>query len=146
MFQTTEILIYTACDSDNLVKCLLEAGARGCVLKSEPMDRLVEGVRQVAVRKQYLAGTTQAEGIHKMGRNGTFLTAREIGIVRLIAEGRTNKEVARTLGISLKTVESHRVNIMNKLTLSSSAALVRRFEIRSSKRDHHLSRSKTLRL
>src|SRR5690349_5886755 len=95
----TEVLIYTAYHSDNLVELLLDAGARGCVLKSEPMDRLVEGVRQVASRKSYFAGTTRADDIQKKCSNGTFLTAREIGVVRLIVEGRTNKEVARTLGI-----------------------------------------------
>jgi DNA-binding NarL/FixJ family response regulator len=120
-----EVLIYTARGSDNLVDLLLQAGARGCVLKSEPMDRLVQGVREVAARKPYFAGTTQAEGLHKKGRNRTFLTAREISIVRLIAEGHTNKEAARMLGISLKTVETHRLNVMNKLELGSFAALVR---------------------
>src|SRR5689334_9683298 len=70
-----EVLIYTAHHSDNLVELLLEAGARGCVLKSEPMDRLVEGVRQVASRRPYFAGTTRADGLQKKCRNGTFLTA-----------------------------------------------------------------------
>jgi DNA-binding NarL/FixJ family response regulator len=120
-----EVLIYTAYDSDNLVGLLLNAGARGCVLKSQPMSHLVEGVRQVAARKPYFAGTTQAEGLQKKGRNGMFLTAREISVVRLVVEGFTNKQAARMLGISLKTVETHRLNVINKLQLGSFAALVR---------------------
>jgi DNA-binding NarL/FixJ family response regulator len=122
----TEVLIYTLHKIEHELSDLIEAGARGCVLKSEPMESLIEGIRSVASQKQYFAGiAAPPERVRRSNGSGMRLTGREATIVRLIVEGRTNKEAARTLGISLKTVESHRTNIMTKLELGSFAALVR---------------------
>jgi DNA-binding NarL/FixJ family response regulator len=74
----TEVLIYTAYNIDSVLGHLLEAGARGCVLKSEPMETLVEGVRTVASRKPYFAGIPLSfEALKRANGSGTPLTTRE---------------------------------------------------------------------
>jgi len=126
----TEVLIYTAYNIDSVLGHLLEA-ARGCVLKSEPMETLVEGVRTVASRKPYFAGIPLSfEALKRANGSGTPLTTRERTVVQMIADGHSNKGVANILGISLKTVETHRASVMTKLGLHSSADLVR-YAVRS---------------
>lgn len=120
------MLIFTAHNAENALRYCLNAGARGFVLKSEPISRLIEGVRTVAAHKPYFAPAGIEETIIKLPNALTTpLTDRERTVVRLVAEGQTNKGIARTLGIDKKTVETHRLRAMNKLALPSSAALVR---------------------
>jgi len=122
----TEVLIYSAFNIESVLGHLLEAGAKGCVLKSEPMESLVEGIRSVASGKPYFAGLAAPIAPSKNPNgSGTQLTNREKTVVQLIAEGQTNKAVARTLGIGLKTVETHRASVMRKLALDTAAELVR---------------------
>jgi DNA-binding NarL/FixJ family response regulator len=121
----TEILIYTLHSIEAQLGNLIEAGARGCVLKSEPMESLIRGVRSVASRRFFFAGIAPFERLRKSDGSGTPLTTRERTVVQMIADGHSNKSVANILGISLKTVETHRQHVMHKLELSSSAALVR---------------------
>jgi len=90
------------------------------------MERLIEGIRSVALHKPYFAGLPAPMAPSKRSSgSGTLLTNREQTVVQLIAEGQSNKRVANTLGISLKTVETHRSSVMNKLEIRSSAQLVR---------------------
>ena len=127
----TEVLIYTAYNIDSMLSHFVEAGARGCVLKSEPMETLVEGVRTVATRKPFFAGIpSPMEALAKLNGSGTLLTSRERTVVRMIADGHSNKSVASILRISIKTVETHRASVMAKLGLHSSAGLVR-YAVRS---------------
>ena len=123
----TEVLIYTAFNIESVLGQFLEAGAKGYVLKSEPMERLIEGVRSVASAATHTSQALPAPTAASKNPNGsgTLLTHRERTVVQLIAEGQSNKRVANTLGISLKTVETHRSSVMRKLDLDTAAQLVR---------------------
>ena len=127
--QGTEVLIFTMHDSDTLVEQLLNAGARGYLLKSEANKSLVEAVASLVEHKPFFTSTVSAALLNSFlarpGRSELVLTTRERGVVQLIAEGHTNKKIAELLHISLKTVEFHRAAAMRKLNLNSSAALVR---------------------
>ena len=104
----------------------MDAGAKGCVLKSEPMERLIEGIRSVASHKPYFAGLPAPTAPSNYPTaSGARLTNRERAVVRLIAEGQSNKKVANALGIGVKTVETHRSSVMRKLDLNTAAQLVR---------------------
>jgi DNA-binding NarL/FixJ family response regulator len=117
----TEVVIFTRHNPDNLMHSLREAGVRGCVLKSEPISHLVDAVQSAANHKPYF---TSAIGSRLAGA-GSPLTDREREVVQLVAEGHSSKAIARQLGISSKTVDTHRLNIMRKLDLSKAAELVR---------------------
>ena len=125
----TEVLIFTMHDNDGLLRELLNAGARGYVLKSDARQHLVGAIEALASHKPYfttkVSETLLNSYLAKDKLAGSPITNRERGVVQLIAEGHTNKGIAIQLGISLKTVETHRAAIMRKLDLSSSAALVR---------------------
>lgn len=125
----TEILILTMHDSEQLLREVLSLGVRGYVLKSDAMTEMVEAVRSIIEHKRYLspaASGLAVEGFLRGGETDTQakLTAREREIVRLLAGGKSNKEVAVELDISVKTVEAHRANIMHKLALASFSDLV----------------------
>ena len=125
----TEVLIFTMHDNETLMRGLLEAGARGYVLKSDAKRHLVEAIESLAVHRPFFtANISQAllnSFLTKPSREASVLTNRERMVVQLIAEGHTNKSIALLLTISLKTVETHRASVMRKLNLSSSATLVR---------------------
>jgi DNA-binding NarL/FixJ family response regulator len=122
----TEVVIYTAHKIENLLAHLLRAGARGIVFKSEPISNVIDAIKTVTARKLYFGDMVSLQRIlDRPDESGLSLTPRERSVVQLIADGYTNKHIARALGISLKTVETHRVNIMSKLALGSSAELVR---------------------
>jgi DNA-binding NarL/FixJ family response regulator len=127
----TEVLVFTMRDSEELIEEALKAGARGYLLKSDANRDLIDAVASVAghrpfftnkvtdaLLKRYFNGSGQPS-------SGSILTNRERGVVQLIAEGHSNKQVATVLNISPKTVETHRAAVMRKLHYSSSAALVR---------------------
>jgi len=123
------ILILTMHESDQLCADLMQAGASGCVLKSDSPRQLLAAVEAVAAGKQYFARllpyVMQARGKGSAARVSTRLSAREREIVQLLAEGRTNKEIASLLGIAFKTVDAHRTNVMRRLSMHSVAELVR---------------------
>jgi DNA-binding NarL/FixJ family response regulator len=122
----TEVVIYTAHRIEHLLACSLKAGARGVVFKSEPISHLFEAIKAAMAHKPYFADTMSLSRVlERPNRSGLPLTVRELSVIQLVADGHTNKKIARALGIGLKTVETHRVNIMSKLGLGSSAELVR---------------------
>ena len=131
----TEVLILTMHHSEEVVCAVLRAGARGYVLKSDADTDLVAAVEALRQHRPFLtAHATEvvleeyAESCDAVGggeRSHSRLTARERETVQLLAEGKSNKEVAAALGISARTVEAHRANIMHKLNLSSLTDLVR---------------------
>ena len=125
----TEILILTMHESDDLVQQVVEAGARGYILKDEADRVLQAAVDAVCNHKPYFStrvSSPPSEDLHSPdgSRTRLRLTPREREILQLLAEGKSNKEVASLLGISVNTAEAHRANIMLKLDLHSVAELV----------------------
>jgi DNA-binding NarL/FixJ family response regulator len=126
----TEVLIYTLHETEQLIRKALTAGARGFVLKSDAEVKLVEAIDALSRHKPFLnskASETLLESFIKNAdesEEDSLLTSREREIVQLLTEGRTNKEVASLLNISVRTVEAHRAAIMNKLGINSLAELV----------------------
>jgi DNA-binding NarL/FixJ family response regulator len=130
----TKVLVLTMHDSDQMVRRALDAGARGYLLKSDLTDCLPEAVEAIAEGKRFLTpkvseivlqGFLNARSQHQRGEwAGTRTTPREIEIIRLLAEGKSNKEIAVLLEITVRTVETHRSKIMLKLGLHSVAELV----------------------
>jgi DNA-binding NarL/FixJ family response regulator len=125
----TEILIFTMYDNETIIREAMAAGANGYLLKSDAGKHLVEAIETLAGHRRFFSGRVSEALVGSFARTGISppspLTARERQVVRLIAEGRGNKDIARLLGISLKTVETHRASVMRKLELGSAAALVR---------------------
>lgn len=131
----TEILILTMHDSEQLVQEVLGAGAHGYILKDDADRNLVAAVDALRRHKPYLSSRVSDAVSAESGPRGdgsalshtsrSRLTPREREIVQLLAEGKSNKEVAGYLGISVKTAETHRANIMLKLDFHSITELVR---------------------
>ena len=125
----TEVLIFTMHDNETLILDLLHAGARGYLLKSDANRYLISAIEALAIHKPYFTSSVSEALLRSFGtrpsREGSAITGRERQVVQLIAEGHSNKSIAELLGISLKTVETHRSAVMRKLNLPSSAALVR---------------------
>ena len=125
----TEVLIFTMHDNETLIGDLLRAGARGYVLKSDAKRDFLDAIDSLATHRPFFSHKVSEELLTSLrGRQHNeswTLTPRQREIVRLIADGHSNKEIAVKLGISLKTVETHRAAIMRTLNLSSSASLVR---------------------
>ncbi len=131
----TGILILTMHFSDQLVRDVVEAGARGYILKSDADRDLVAAVDSIANRRTFFTPRASEMLLDDFSRqtSGTVprlsqrnrLTTREREIVQLLAEGKSSKEVAVALGISVKTAETHRANIMRKLEIHSVSELVR---------------------
>jgi DNA-binding NarL/FixJ family response regulator len=131
----TEVLILTMHESEQVVREVLDAGARGYVLKSDAGQDMVAAVESLSRHKPFFTSKVAEmvlEGYRKKGLAESktkalrsSLTPREREIVQLLAEGKSNKEVAAALGISIKTTETHRANIMRKLNLQSISDLVR---------------------
>lgn len=131
----TGILILTMHFSDQLVREVIESGARGYILKSDADRDLVTAVDCIANRRTFF--TSRASEMLLAGQPvptshleprvplRNRLTSREREIVQLLAEGKSSKEVAVALGISVKTAETHRANIMRKLEIHSVSELVR---------------------
>jgi DNA-binding NarL/FixJ family response regulator len=129
---STEILILTMHESDDLVQQVVQAGARGYILKDEADRILLAAVEAVRHHKPYFSTRLSAIAPDDLPLPATDggrpprarLTPREREILQLLAEGKSNKEVATLLNISVNTAEAHRANIMLKLGLHSLAELV----------------------
>jgi DNA-binding NarL/FixJ family response regulator len=127
----TEVLVLTMHHSEQLARDVLQVGARGYVLKSDADENLITAVDTLRQHKPFLTSTVTEFVLDDYVRRGDgaaddlVLTAREREIIQLVAEGQSNKAAAATLGISVKTIEAHRANIMRKLHLRSISDLVR---------------------
>src|SRR6202047_2952309 len=130
-----KVIVLTITDSDQVIREALDAGARGFVLKSDAARDLVSAVEAVQSKRMFftprvndlvLAGFLDKG--HAISRNEPpnlpTLTVREREVTQLLAEGKSSKEVASLLNLSTKTVETHRSNIMRKLSLHSIRDLV----------------------
>ena len=120
----TEILVFTMYDNESMVDQLRRAGVRGYVLKSEAPSQLARAVECVAQGREVF-GTEICRSRVAPRSECKPLTPRERSVLQLIAEGYTNKQVARQLGIGQKTVETYRLSLRTKLELSTTAALAR---------------------
>jgi two-component system NarL family response regulator len=107
------ILVLTTFDGDADIQRALEAGARGYLLKSVRRAILIEAVRAVAMGERYLPPTTAARLVEAM--EAERLTAREFDVLRLLAQGERNREIADTLGLAEPTVKIHVNNLLRKL-------------------------------
>jgi DNA-binding NarL/FixJ family response regulator len=137
----TKVLIYTMHETESIIVDALEAGAQGIVLKSDAGQNMITAVESIAkgrrfftsrvaetVVEAYLSRKSNVEPDH---HSQVILTTREREVVQLLAEGKSNKEVADRLGISARTAEGHRAEIMRKLRFESLAQLIR-YAIRNS--------------
>jgi DNA-binding NarL/FixJ family response regulator len=132
----TKVLVLTMHESDPLIREVLDAGARGYLLKSDAARDLVTAVEAIRRNKTYFTSRVAQmvlDGyLDKKPRTtadaalpATRLTPRQREIVQLLAEGKSSKEVAVALGLSVKTAETHRANIMRRLDCHSVSELVR---------------------
>ena len=130
----TKVLVLSMHESDQMVRRALDAGATGYLLKSDLTDCLAKAVEAVSEGKRFLTPkvseivlegflTTKSQQ-RQAEREGPRATPRELEIIRLLAEGKSNKEVAALLGIAVRTVETHRSKIMLKLGCHSLADLI----------------------
>lgn len=127
-FPETRVLVLTQYDEQQFVMPLLRAGASGYVLKRSGRKEVLRAIRSVVKEGAFLHPQVAGEVLKTMQESegpGSRLTPREIEVLRLIAEGKTNREIALALGISPKTVSVHRSNITSKLDLHSSVELAR---------------------
>ena len=132
--ERTQVLIFTMHHDESLVHEVLDAGARGYLLKTDAEPHIVTAVETLLRRQPYFSAQvseTVLEGFLRSGRQATIataaprLTAREREIMQLLAEGHRNKQIAQDLGISIKTVETHRTTLMRKIGIKSIVELVR---------------------
>jgi DNA-binding NarL/FixJ family response regulator len=131
----SEVLILTMHHSEELAQQVIKAGARGYVLKSDADQNLVAAVDKLSLHQTFFTSRVAEFVLDSGQRNekakravedpSRRMTSRERQIVQLVAEARSTKEVASHLGISVKTVEAHRTNVMRKLRLRSVSELVR---------------------
>lgn len=131
----THVLIFTVHDNEEMVRSTLEAGAHGYVLKSDASTHLAPAIEAVAQQDLYFSSgvsnfvidsvISPTEATGDAPQEPIPLTARELDVLRHLALGKSNKEIAAELFISVRTVETHRRSIHNKLELTSLADLVR---------------------
>jgi two-component system, NarL family, response regulator len=108
-----KILILTTYDADEDIYRTMLAGAIGYVLKDTPSDELIGAIRTIASGQRYMSRTAGAKLAGRIGARQ--ITERELSVLRYVAAGQANKEIADALGISEGTVKSHVNNIMQKL-------------------------------
>jgi DNA-binding NarL/FixJ family response regulator len=131
----TEILMFTAHETDELIREVFEIGVKSFIFKAEAHTYLVDAIQSLSQHKPFFTNKVseilfsdilnRAGGTRDGAAPGQRLSAREREIVQLLAEGKSNKEVADALGISVRTAETHRASILRKLSLDSVAGLVR---------------------
>jgi DNA-binding NarL/FixJ family response regulator len=127
-YPKVKTILLTQHDEEQYLSEALQAGVKGYVLKSQVASDLIQAMRQVSRGQVYLSpGVSQAvmEAYRsKSEKPRDPLTSRERQVLQLIAEGKSTKDVASVLGISVKTAESHRTRLMQKLDIHETASLV----------------------
>jgi DNA-binding NarL/FixJ family response regulator len=130
LLPNAKIVILSMHFSDQLIRDITEAGAQGYVLKSDADRELVAAVRAVANGGSYFTSkaANTVIGPHHIPDPSSFrkrLTPREREVVQLLSEGKSSKEAAVALSVSVKTVETHRANVLRKLELHSISEIIR---------------------
>jgi len=125
----TKVILLTKHEEDQYVTEALRAGVRGYVLKSQVANDLVYAIREVCRGRVYLSPSVSRAVVDGYLSKGDVppdpLSVRERQVLQLVGEGRSTKDVALQLGISVKTAESHRARLMKKLDIHETASLVR---------------------
>lgn len=130
----TEVLIFTGQVTDQLIHDVFASGARSYIVKHDASNQLIDAVKALSEHRTFFTSHVsevifsrymQEEKSRDDTLDKSRISAREREIVQLLAEGKSNKEVADTLGISVKTAETHRAAIMRKLGLKSFSEMVR---------------------
>lgn len=129
---SSRVLVLTLYDDEEVVTECLEAGAAGYVLKESPSAQLIYAIEAVQRGQRYLSPRVLGHvvsgngGRRKPARTSfDLLTSREREVLRLLAEGRSVKQIALRLGLSVKTVDVHKSNLMRKLDVHDRAAIVK---------------------
>ena len=130
MLPAIEVLIYTVENYENVILDVMDAGARGFVLKSDPEDYVLSAIDALCLHRAYVSKSVseillKAKEPNNRRTTPNGVTSREREVVQLIAEGKINKQIAFQLNVSIKTVESHRASAMEKLNLRNIAEVVR---------------------
>jgi DNA-binding NarL/FixJ family response regulator len=125
----TRAILLTSRQDEQMVLEALQAGIRGCVQKTHQAQDLIQAIRDVAAGGVYLSPAFSHCVVEAYRTRTTLppdpLSRRERQVLQLIAEGKSTRQIANLLGVSVKTAESHRTNIMRKLKISQTAGLVR---------------------
>jgi len=131
----TEVLILSMHYSDQLIREIIDAGVRGYIVKSDSDRDLIIAVETLAKHRPFFTPLATEVILSNLNTGGPVtkvpesirdrLTSREREIVQLLAEGKSSKEIASSLNLSVKTVETHRANIMRKLDMHNVSELVR---------------------
>ena len=121
----TEVVVFSAHHSEDVIKQLFAAGAKSYIQKSDSGSYLIAAIKSLAEHRPYFTPEISEVLFAKFSRGSQELTVREREIARLLAAGRSNKEIALNLGISIRTAETHRATLMHKLGVDSLAGLVR---------------------
>lgn len=126
---TIRIILLTQHTEDQYVMEAMRAGVQGYVLKSQAAEDLVHAIEEVSQGSVYLSPSISRAVVEaylsEMRGSGDALSSREVQVVQLIGEGKSSKEIANQMGISVKTVESHKARLMRKLNIHGTASLVR---------------------
>lgn len=129
----TKVIFLSMYDDEDYLAESMEIGASGYILKESPADQLITAIREVHRGGSYLSPrllTRLVDGFREQGRSGArqtrlgTLTKREIEVTKLLAEGKSVKEVAAAFDLSVKTIEAHKFNLMRKLNIHNKAQLV----------------------
>lgn len=129
---TAHVLVLTAHNTEEYIRAALNAGARGYVLKDAGRADLMQAIRMVVAGGQFLCASVAAKVVagfvsgrepRRAASPVALVTGRERQVLVRVALGQSNKSIARELGLSVKTVEKHRANLMRKLTLHNAAAV-----------------------
>ena len=121
-----KVIILSMHNEAGMIKSLIEIGAKGYLLKSCAQSELIEAIRKVASGQSYFSTEVTLSLLNPTQSNQPteLLTERETEIIKLIAEGFSNKEIGSKLFISHRTVDTHRTNLMKKLDVSNIAGLI----------------------
>jgi DNA-binding NarL/FixJ family response regulator len=128
LLPAVELLVLTMHDSERIISSAIRSGARGYVLKSDGCDKIIDALTALSRHQTYFSSIVSEILLQfYLGTNprqeGDHLTQRERQIIKLVAEGNSNKGIARILHIGVKTVDAHRMTAMRKTGAKSSADL-----------------------
>ncbi|HEU4755670.1 MAG TPA: response regulator transcription factor [Agromyces sp.] len=127
----TRVLVLTTYETDDHILAAIEAGASGYLLKAAPQEEILAGIRSVAAGETVLAPSIAAKLVRRVRADASApappaLSPRELDVLRLVADGRSNPEIARTLHIGEATVKTHLIHVFEKLGVNDRTRAVTR--------------------